>query len=141
MISKTEITVRYQETDQMGIVHHSVYPVWYEVARTEYCKALGMPYSKMEEAGLMIPIYEIHSKYKAPARYEDIITVEALIKNITEYRVEFSYRILKDNVLIHTAGTTHVFVGSSNFKPINIKKHFPQIYTMLANSVEKEKTI
>ncbi|MBO5409383.1 MAG: acyl-CoA thioesterase [Clostridia bacterium] len=139
MISITQIVVRYQETDQMGIVHHSVYPVWYEVARTDFCRKMGMSYSKMEEVGLMTPIYEVHSCFKAPAKYEDVLTVEAFLNKISEYRLEFFYRIFKDDILIHTGSTTHVFVGKEDFKLLNIKKRFPEIYDMLKNTVEKEK--
>ena len=137
MISKTQIVVRYQETDQMGIVHHSVYPVWYEVARTDFCRNMGMSYSEMEELGLMTPIYEVHSCYKAPAKYEDVLTVEATLVKISEYRLEFSYRIFKADTLIHTGNTTHVFVNSKDFKLVNVKKHFPKIYDMLKSTMEK----
>lgn len=138
MVSRTEIVVRYQETDQMGIVHHSVYPIWYEVARTEFCQKMGMPYSKMEEAGVMTPIYEVHSHYRSPARYEDVLTVEARVDKISEYRLEFSYRIFQGEILIHTGSTIHVWVDSETFKIINIKKKYPEIFNLIANTMEKE---
>lgn len=71
MIHHTSIVVRYAETDQMGIVHHAVYPVWYEVARTELIRQIGIPYSQMEAMGVMTPLVELKSRYKGVTRYED----------------------------------------------------------------------
>ena len=63
MISQSKITVRYAETDKMGIVHHSNYPVWFEIARTDFIKALGVPYSVLEEKGLMLPLIGLSCRY------------------------------------------------------------------------------
>ena len=68
MPNTTKLTVRYAETDQMGVVHHAVYPVWFEMARTDYIKALGMSYAKMEEDGVMLPVAGITCKYRQPAK-------------------------------------------------------------------------
>lgn len=79
MISKSKVTVRYAETDKMGIVHHSVYPIWYELARTDLSKQAGFPYSKMEEVGVMTPLVELNSKYYSPAYYDDNLIVTARV--------------------------------------------------------------
>ena len=134
MISVSEITVRSQETDKMGIVHHSVYPVWYEVARTDFCKQMGIPYTEMEKMGIMTPIYEVHSHYKSPAKYDDVITVQTTLKRLTPFRVEFGYEIFKENILIHFGETVHVWVDSKTFKPLNLKKCFPKVYTLIENA-------
>lgn len=136
MITSTEIVVRYQETDQMGIVHHSVYPVWYEVARTEFCKEMGLAYRKMEEMGIMTPIYEVHSHYKSPARYDDVITVRTVIKRLTPYRVEFGYELFHAGSLIHSGETVHVWVDSKEFKPLNLKKYYPEVYALVESTLE-----
>lgn len=136
MITSSEIIVRYQETDQMGIVHHSVYPVWYEVARTDFCKEMGLCYLEMEQMGIMTPIYEVHSHYKSPARYDDVLTVQARVKRLTAYRIEFYYEIYKENQLIHYGETVHVWVDGDEFKPLNLKKRFPEVYTMLEQTIE-----
>lgn len=138
MVASSEITVRYQETDQMGIVHHSVYPVWYEVARTDFCKEMGLRYSEMEQMGIMTPIYEVHSHYKSPARYDDVLTIQTRVKRLTPYRIEFYYEIYKDNQLIHYGETIHVWVDAGEFKPLNLKKNFPVVYEMLEQTIEKE---
>lgn len=141
MKSVSEITVRYQETDQMGIVHHSVYPIWYEVARTDFCKKMGMAYTTMENLGIMTPIYEVHSQFKAPACYDDVLQVEVSLIRLTPFRMEFTYQITKGNKLIHTGETVHVFVDSHSFKPLHLKKKFPQIYQLLETAVEKGESL
>ena len=138
MISVSHITVRYQETDQMGIVHHSVYPVWYEVARTDFCKKMGLPYIEMERLGIMTPIYEVHSKYHKPACYDDVLEVETKLIKLTPFRLEFSYHIYKNSNLIHSGATVHVWVDSEQFKPLNLQKKFPQIFQMLKDTIESE---
>ena len=75
MHSKTYITVRYAETDRMGIAHHSNYPVWYEVGRTDYIKLYGISVSEMEKAGVMMPLTNLTCHYKNPALYEDKIII------------------------------------------------------------------
>ncbi len=137
MITSSEITVRYQETDQMGIVHHSVYPVWYEIGRTDFCKQMGLKYAQMEEMGIMTPIYEVHSHYKSPARYDDVLTIYTKVKRLTPYRVEFQYEIFKDNQMIHYGETVHVWVGCDAFKPMNLKKVFPNVYKLVESTIEK----
>ena len=136
MITSTEITVRYQETDQMGIAHHSVYPVWYEVARTDFCDQMGLRYSEMEKMGIMTPIYEVHSHYKSPVRYDDVITVRTMATRLTPYRVEFRYELFKDGVFIHYGETVHVWVDAQEFKPLNLKKNYPEVYALVEAAVE-----
>ena len=137
VITSSEIVVRYQETDQMGIVHHSVYPVWYEVARTDYCKQMGLRYLEMESMGIMTPIYEVHSHYKSPARYDDVLTVQTIVKRLTPYRIEFRYEIFKEDTLIHYGETVHVWVDSKEFKPLNLKKYFPDVYQLIESTMEE----
>ena len=76
MRTNTNIVVRYQETDRMGIVHHSVYPIYYEQARTDYIKQTGFKYSDFEKMGLYTPLYDMYSKFMKSITYEDEIRVE-----------------------------------------------------------------
>ena len=125
MFSETKIIVRYAETDKMGIAHHSVYPIWYEVARTEAIKKIGISYSEMEKLGIMTPLTELNCKYILPAEYEDELLVQVAISKLTPARVIFEYKVYKerDNILINTGSTMHAFVGL-DLKPLNLKKHF-----------------
>lgn len=138
MISKTQITVRYAETDAMGVVHHAVYPVWFEIARTDYIKAVGVSYAEMEKGGVMLPVTSISVKYHLPARYDDELEVCARITRLTPARVEFAYTATrKSSGELLTEGTsTHAFVSAKTFKPLNFKTEMPEFFELVANSVE-----
>ena len=137
MISKSRITVRYAETDKMGIVHHSNYPVWFELARTDYIKKLGVPYSVLEERGLMLPLTDLSCRFIKPAHYEDEIEIQAFAAAVSFAKIEYGYRVLRDGELLCTGMTRHGFVDSRSFKPINIKKFDNKLYELLKNNIEK----
>lgn len=130
MISKSKVNVRYAETDRMGIVHHSVYAIWYELARTDLSKQAEFPYAKMEEEGIMLPLVELNSKYYSPAYYDDNLIVTATVSKLTPARIVFSYEVFREDNLdkpINTGYTVHAIVNK-DMKPINTKKLFPKIY-------------
>lgn len=137
MISKSVVRVRYAETDQMGIVHHSVYPIWYEIARTDLSNQAGFPYSKMEEEGVLLPLVELNSKYITPAHYNDELTVTATVSKLTPVRIVFSYEVFKkdSNKPISTGYTVHAIVNK-DMKPINTQKLFPDIYNNMLKMME-----
>lgn len=132
MVSKSVVQVRYAETDKMGIVHHSVYPIWYEIARTDLSKKAGFSYSQMEKVGLMTPLIGLQCKYISPAYYDDELVVTATVSKLSPVRIEFSYEVYKDEKLINIGSTTHAIVDK-NMKPINSKKLYPEIYKVLDN--------
>lgn len=132
MVSESKIVVRYAETDKMGIVHHSVYPIWYEVGRTDFIKKLGFTYSQMEKMGILTPLVGLSCKYIEPADYEDELIVKTKIGKMTPARIVFEYEVCKKNEEkpINTGSTIHALVGR-DLKPMNIKKHFPEVYEKL----------
>lgn len=136
MISKTKITVRYAETDQMGIVHHSVYPIWYEAARTEAVKKIGMTYSSLEKNGVMMPLVELNCKYNMPAEYENVLTITVEIAKLTPARIVFNYQVFKHGIEkpINTGSTSHAWVGK-DLRPINLKKQYPEIFEKISEWV------
>lgn len=138
--SKTDIVVRYAETDQMGIVHHSNYPIWYEAARTDYIKGIGMSYSDVEKKGYMLPLLELKSCYKGSAKYEDELLVLTKIKQMSFTRVTFYYEIYKksENVLINYGETMHVWTDKT-LKPLNMKKCAPDIYNLMLRATQEDK--
>ena len=129
MISKSIVNVRYAETDRMGIVHHSVYPIWYELARTDLSKLADFPYSKMEEEGLLLPLIEVNCKYCSPAYYDDELVVTATVSKLTPVRIVFYYEVFRKNQEkpINTGYTVHAIVNK-DMRPVNTKKIFPEIY-------------
>lgn len=130
MSGYTEITVRYAETDCMGVVHHAVYPVWFEIARTDYIKAAGMSYAAMEKAGVMLPVTGITCRYRLPAKYDDTLVIVTRIARLTPARIEFSYSVSKkgETAVLAEGTSSHGFVDSKTFRPLNFKKEMPELY-------------
>ncbi len=139
MVSKSKVTVRYAETDQMGIVHHSVYPIWFELARTDLAKQAGLAYSKMEKMGVMTPLVELNCKYKKPAYYEDELIVTATLSKLSSVKIEFYYEVFHEgeDKPICTGSTVHALVSSKNFHIVNAKKDFPEIYSIMEKMMEE----
>ena len=139
MISESKVTVRYAETDQMGITHHSVYPIWYEIARTDLVKRIGVTYSQMEQSGVMTPLVDLHCRYIGVSKYEDELTIQAAVKTLTPSRIEFAYRVYREGEekFINTGETIHAWVDSKTFRPLNMKKRYPQWYEAIQKMVEE----
>ena len=138
MSSTTEINVRYAETDAMGVVHHAVYPVWFEIARTDYIKMLGLSYSEMEKGGVMLPVTAITVKYHLPAKYDDRLTVTAKVTRLTPARVEFAYTVTRGGELLTEGTSSHAFVSSTTFKPLNFKTTMPEFFETFSKEAQKD---
>ena len=138
MINITKIVPRYAETDQMGIIHHSVYAIYYEQARTEFFNAIGLRYNEIEAEGLMTPLVELKSKLKKPAYYNEEIEVRTKLIELTRVKFTLQYDIYnKEEQLINVGKTTLAWTDAKTLKVINLKKIKPQIYKELENIVEK----
>lgn len=112
------LKARYAETDQMGVVHHSVYPVWFEVARTALSHAVGLPYVEWERRGVILMVGELACRYRRPARYDDDITVWVRVGEVASRRVVFAYRVeATDGVLLAEGETRHVVVDKATGHP------------------------
>lgn len=137
MKNKTKLIARYAETDMMGIIHHSVYPVWFEAARTEFIKEAGVSYSECEKRGLMLPLIELTCRYIKPAHYEDEIIVETSIAKMSPVRLVMSYVVenAKTGETLAEGTTTHVWTDTK-MKPTNIKKHNPEIFTIIEEACD-----
>ncbi len=105
------LRVRYGETDAMGVVYYANYLTWFEVARTEYCRNLGYPYSKWEEDGVFLPAVEAWCRYKHPARYDDEIEIEITLKELKITGLTFLYKVYRksDKRLLALGETKHAF--------------------------------
>lgn len=134
--TETRFVVRYAETDQMGIVHHSCYPIWFEAGRTDFIRKMGLPYSEIEKMGFLLPLIELKCTYKGFACYEDEILVRTRVKELTCARVVFYYQVFKEDgkKLITTGETMHAWTNKA-LKPLNIKKHAPQIYDLISKTM------
>lgn len=125
-----EIRVRYQETDQMGVVYHANYLNWFEIGRTELIRSLGMPYHKIEEHGLLLPVIDAELKFRVPAKYDDLLTIRTRIEDYTHLRMQFTSEIRRGEELLVSGGTRHVWVNKE-WKPTRIDKAAPELYALL----------
>lgn len=115
---ETQIRVEYHHTDQMGIVHHSNYVKFFEVARTEWLRAAGLTYAEMERRGVMMPIVEVQVKYRQPAYYDELITVRAEVSELPMARMTFRYEIRgEDGRDIASGLTTLGFIDKQTRRP------------------------
>jgi len=115
-VGATEIRVRYAETDQMGIAHHSNYLVWCEAARTDYMRDLGVGYRDLEESGLLLPVVDARLRYRAVARYDDRLQVRCWVREVATRRVIFGYAVnrIADGQLLATAQTSLMALGANH---------------------------
>ena len=93
MVHVSEFRVRYSETDQMGVVYHAEYLVWCEVGRTDFIRALGLPYAELERRGTALAVAEATIRYHAPARYDDLVRVETRLVDVRSRAIAFEYLI------------------------------------------------
>lgn len=121
----TKVRVRYGETDQMGYVYYGNYAEYYEVARVEMLRSLGMDYASMESSGVMMPVLELNCKYIRPARYDQELTIKTTIAELPGIRIHFKYEIFNESVeLINIGTTTLVFVDMEKNKPCSPPEDF-----------------
>jgi acyl-CoA thioester hydrolase len=117
-VFETKLRVRYADTDQMGYMYYGNYAAFFEVARTEMLRSLGMTYKSMEEDGVMMPVLELKTKYIKPAQYDEEITIKVIIKTKPSVRIIFNYEMFNEKQELITLGeTTLVFVEMNTKKP------------------------
>lgn len=129
-----ERKINYYETDKMGIVHHSNYIRFLEEARCKFLKDIDLPYNKLEEMGIMIPVLGVKCEYKHHVTFDDTIIIKPKITTFTGVKMIVSYEILnkETNELVMTAETKHCFTNDT-LKPINLKKYNEDGYNKLIN--------
>jgi acyl-CoA thioester hydrolase len=124
------VRVRYAETDQMGVVYHANYFVWFEVARTELLRGMGWTYREMEAEGVGLPVIEAHCDYRQPARYDDVLDVHTRAVVISPVRVAFEYEVIRraDGKVTALGKTIHAAVNAAG-KPCRLPA---RVRTLLA---------
>ena len=108
--SVSPVTVRYAETDMMGIVYHANYLPWFEIGRTNLLKELGLPYRQLEADGYRLPVLEISAKYSRPALYDDALTIVTYLREKPLLRIRLDYEVLRGDELLATGESVHAFV-------------------------------
>jgi len=132
--SKTRLRVRYSETDQMGIVYHANYLVWFEVGRTELFRELNLPYTQFEEQGLGLAVIEASCHYRKPSHYDDELVIMTELDYLSARSARFNYHVYRDEILLAEGKTVHVFVNTEGGLA-NVRRY--AIWTRLQEIKEK----
>lgn len=121
MTQTTCIRARYEESDQMGFIHHSNHIVWFELARMNYFREIGISLRDMEKENLIFPVLTVEAKYISPAFFDDDILVHSAVVEKTSVRLKFHYRISRQDGCLLCAGvSTHAFIRKDNHQPLRI---------------------
>lgn len=133
--NKHSFRVRYAEVDRMSIVYHSNYIIWFEIGRTELLRSLGYTYDELEKEKIWLPVIEVNCKYKAPATYDDEVTIETRIIEMGKVKIKFGYKVYCGDKLLTEGFTTHG-ITNDELKPIALNRVKPELYKVLLNCME-----
>jgi acyl-CoA thioester hydrolase len=129
--------VQYYETDRMQVTHHSNYIRFMEEARVAYLTAIGWDYRRMEQAGILSPVVEVSCRYLKTTTFEDSISIEVAVEDISAVKLKLSYRMESGGETVFRAVSTHCFLNGQG-KPIHLKKELPGFYDALAKLKKQE---
>ncbi|OIU71914.1 acyl-CoA thioesterase [Rossellomorea aquimaris] len=125
-ISENTVQVRYAETDQMGVVYHANYLIWMELGRTKLIEDLGFNYAEVEKDGILSPVVDLTISYKIPVRYGEQALVKTWVEEYDGIRITYAYEIYnQENKLAVSGQSKHVCVKKESFRPISIRRMFP----------------
>jgi acyl-CoA thioester hydrolase len=130
--SATDIEVRYAETDQMGVAHHANYVVWFELARTRLCAMSGFHYADIERMGYLLMVTGVEIRYRQPARYGDTVRVVCWNERLGSRGLRFSYEVFKQDELLATGATEHVWVEAATGRPCRTPEPLREPFRKLA---------
>lgn len=120
VVSESKTRVRYKETDQMGIAHHSNYFVWFEIGRTDLCRQVAVSYREIEERGYLLVVTDLGCKYRTPFRYDDEVVIRTRVGNVSRRMLRFEYQLLDPVGGLHAEGfSQHVWVDRESRKPVS----------------------
>ncbi|BDD05988.1 acyl-CoA thioesterase [Aureibacter tunicatorum] len=135
------LRVRYAETDQMSYVYYGNYAMYYDIARTEALRSLGISYKELEDNGVMLPVLENYSKYIKPAKYDDVLLIKVILKELPGIKIRFEYELYREeNILINKGFSTLVFVDMETGRPMkapeSVIERFMQNFNVEASEEE-----
>lgn len=122
--TQTEIRVLYAHTDKMGVVNNARYFEYFEAGRNDFLRKLGYPYTELEEENTGLPVIEAYAKYISGAKYDEVLTVRSILKNIPTVRFRIDYEILSSDKKIAEGYTVHSFVNFNSMKPVRPPENF-----------------
>jgi acyl-CoA thioester hydrolase len=135
----TQIRVRYADTDQMKVVYHGKYLEYFEVGRAALIRSLGLPYSELETRGILLPVIEAFAKYRKPARYDDLLSIEAIVSELPTATLKIDYQVFRNHEKESLAEgyTIHSFLNVATGKPTRPPLYFMQIMEKALNADDK----
>lgn len=117
-VKHTSTRVRYAETDRMGVVYYGNYAQYFEIARTEAIRSLGVSYKELENQGVMLPVLRLEIKYLKPAFYDELLSIKTVISEVPSTRITFEHEIYNEAEELTTLGSVQlVFVDAETRKP------------------------
>ena len=128
----TDIEVRYAETDQMGVVHHANYIVWFELARTNLCALSGYRYADIEKMGFLLMVTGVEARYRRPARYGDSVRVVCWGDHLGSRGMRFAYEVLNGDELLATGATEHIWIETATGRPCRTPEPLREPFRKLA---------
>ncbi|HUK52344.1 MAG TPA: thioesterase family protein [Candidatus Binatia bacterium] len=137
--SETTVRVRYSETDQMGVAYHGNYFPWFEIGRAEFLRELGLDYATLErEHGCYIVVVDAHCRYKAPARYDDLLRIRTEMHSLRGPVIKFAYAVLRDadGTLLADGDTTHM-VTDAGMKPRSLPDAYARVMEVAIAGVKE----
>lgn len=138
-ISEKNVDVRYAETDQMGVVYHANYLVWFEIGRTNLIKELGFNYAEMEKQGIVSPVLDVKVSYKKAMHYGETALIRTWVESYDGFRVVYGYEVLNSKgELAVTGQTDHICVKKDSFHPIRFKKYYPEWHEAYQKAKKQE---
>ena len=137
LITQLKIEVRYPDCDMMGIVHHAVYPVWYEIARMDFFEKLGFSFKNMHSKGIDPPLVNLNMQYKAPAKYPGTVEIKTHILSYAQKKLELSYEVFSGDEIIAQASSFHIWTGP-DMKSLNMEEALPDVYQRICEAAGAE---
>ena len=128
--TELQIDVRYPDCDMMGIVHHAVYPVWYEIARMDFFSKLGFSFSDMHQRGIDPPMVNLNLQYRAPVRYPGQVTVRTHINTYAPKKLELVYEVFSEGKSVAGATSFHIWTGP-DMKSLNMEENLPEVFAKI----------
>ncbi len=135
--SRSTVTVRYAETDMMGVAYHGSFLPWFEIGRTALLKENGLPYRELEAAGYFLPVLEMSARYLRPARYDDTLEIITRLHQKPAARIRLDYAISRGDELLATGHTVHAFIdrtGRPTRPPANFSDKMQALFSAAAGA-------
>lgn len=125
-VFETKTKVRYAETDQMGVVYHANYLVWFELGRAAVLDALNLDYVKMEKEGFVSPVLKVEASFLSPARYGEEVVIKTWVREYDGLRTTYAYEISANGRVCVTGSSVHVCVRTDDFRPVSVRRSLPE---------------